>query len=104
MEIEAIPQVVVQVWRAIVWLASVSLLGSFFVYFPRAWWARNSDRQELDQWSLAIYAAIGLVLARAVVVQMVDWEAPLKLEGLPVTTLIIACIGYARWIRFDRDR
>lgn len=95
MEIDFIPIAIVQVWRVVVWCAALGLLGSVVAFLPRAWTARHNG-ELMERWTLDLYVGVAFVIFQIIVVQGINWTSPLRLQGLPVTTIIIAWFISAR--------
>lgn len=95
MQIDFVPVVIVQLWRVLVWTASLGLLGSVFVFLPRAWSVR--DHVELmPRWTLDLYVGVGFFIVQACVSQAIHWDDTMTLQGLPLTTIAIAWCVAAR--------
>lgn len=95
MEIYFIPIEVVQVWRVIVWVVSLMLLGSIAAFMPRAWRERES-LEFMTRWSLDLYIAVATFVFQGCITQVVRWDRPLMLEGLPLTTIAVGWCASAR--------
>src|ERR1044072_693119 len=85
-EITFIPLEVVQAWRVLIWCAELSLIGSVIVFLPRAWRLRN--RQEvMRRWTLSVSSGFFFFLVQSAWGQVYRWDEPLRLSGLPLTTV-----------------
>jgi hypothetical protein len=101
-EIDFIPIVVVQVWRVVVWVVSLALLGSITQFLPQAWRARNNEAI-MSRWALDLYTAVAIFVFQGCVAQAVRWHTPLMLQGLPITTFAIVWCVSARVRRARTD-
>jgi len=98
-EIEFIPIWFAQVWRVLVWCADLSLLTTLAFYVPRLWRTRHDGAAPNQEWVAWVMLGVMIVLARDAVVQAEYWDNPLYLEGLPVTTVVVAVWIRARHLR-----
>jgi hypothetical protein len=97
-----VPIWLANVWRAFLWAAELSLLTTFIVFMPQAWRRRHDEDPMMLEWTVWLYLGMGLFLIRSAVVQLERWDAPVLVENLPVTTVVLACWWRARWLRTGR--
>lgn len=88
----AVPDLAAQIWRGAYFTAAAWVLGQMleFIRWPTGPVSRR--------W---LMAALGLVVAKTVFVNVLRWEDAIYWEGLPVNTaaLVLAWVGLHRWKR-----
>lgn len=91
----AIPHVVALIWRALLFMVACSFLGAAVQF------VRTSDVLVNRRFFMA---ALGLVTARFVVVNIERLGDVVYLEGLPVDTVWLALASYGmwRWVYLER--
>ena len=97
-----LPLWLLHVWRALLWCAELSLIGSFLVFAPKAWRAHRRNDPIISDWTLWMYFGVGLALVQSAIIQLDRWDEPELWYELPVTTLIVVCWFKARWIRIHK--